>query len=175
MKSLLSWSVAIGAIFLSSYLYAGVVSYAPIPSSGSDAASRINNTTTYTSAVYAGGRDATAAQLNEVTLSPLAGERQTLTGNGVTLSAVTGTLVNTGEKGATIQADGVIGSMLNNRVFNDGAEKDSEQFLVLDTAGLQPGVTYDLRIYIANASGQNRQVNLTFAGDGKTAGRNGFL
>src|SRR6185295_14232843 len=75
----------------------------------------------------------------------------------------------------SIQADGAMSDVLAGMIFNDGAGDDSEQYIVLDPASLAPGKTYDLRVYICNSSGQNRQVNLSFAGDGKAAVSTGFF
>jgi hypothetical protein len=46
---------------------------------------------------------------------------------------------------------------------------------VLDPESLESGATYDLRVYICNSSGQNRQVNLVFVGDGQAAVETGFF
>ena len=46
---------------------------------------------------------------------------------------------------------------------------------MLDPASLEAGTTYDLRVYVCNASGQNRQVNLAFAGDGQAPVETGFF
>ena len=40
---------------------------------------------------------------------------------------------------------------------------------------LRPATTYDLRVYISNSSGQNREVNLKFFGDGQSAVETGWF
>src|SRR6202022_2886872 len=44
-----------------------------------------------------------------------------------------------------------------------------------DPESLEAGSTYDLRVYICSSSGQNRQVNLAFFGDGQNAAETGFF
>ncbi len=59
--------------------------------------------------------------------------------------------------------------------FNQDAQDGSQQEIVLDPSSLTAGKTYDLRIYFCNSSGQNRQVDLSFAGDGQAAVDTGFF
>ena len=59
--------------------------------------------------------------------------------------------------------------------FNNGVDDNSQQEIVLDPESLEPGATYDLRVYVCNGSGQNRQVNLAFAGDGQAPVETGFF
>ena len=166
MKALLVISLVLGTAFLSGHLSGGTISYVPIPAANSDAGSGISDKNSYISAVnFAPGGDANLV-VSGVTFHSLLGEGQTATSNGITLGVATGTLANASGTSATIQADGVLGSILSNRVSNNGAEDGSEQYLTIDTQDLQPGMTYDFRIYVANAAGQNRQVNLAFVGDG---------
>lgn len=143
--------------------------YVPIPATGSDAQSGIAPSNAYTNAVAAGNAKSDALTVNGVALPALSGSGNSSTANGVTLSAATGTLINGGGKSETIQADGATARLLSGMIFNDGAADNSEQYAVLDPAALVAGKTYDLRVYVCNASGENRQVNLTFAGDGKPA------
>jgi hypothetical protein len=88
---------------------------------------------------------------------------------------LSGTLANGGGATKSIQADGVSREVLSDMTFNNGAGDNSQQEIVLDPASLEAGVTYDLRVYICNSSGQNRQVNLAFAGDGQEAVETGFF
>jgi hypothetical protein len=148
---------------------AGTLFYVPIPATGSDAQSGLDPAKVYTSAIAAGNVKAEGRTVNGAALVPLAGSGNTCTANGVTLSAATGSLINGGGKSDSIQADGAMAALLSGMIFNDGAADNSEQYAVLDPATLTAGKTYDLRVYVCNASGENRQVSLTFAGDGKPA------
>lgn len=148
---------------------AGTLFYVPIPATGSDTHSGIDPANVYTSAIGAGTTKGDGRMVNGVPFGALTASGNTSTANGVTLSAATGSLANGGGRTDSIQADGVMSEVLSGMIFNDGASDDSEQYVVLDPASLTAGKTYDLRVYICNSSGQNRQVNLSFAGDGKAA------
>ena len=148
---------------------AGTLFYVPIPATGSDAQSGMDPAKVYTSAIAAGNTKAAGRTVNGLALGALTGAGNTCTANGVTLSAATGTLNNGGGKAASIQADGAMADLLAGMIFNDGAGDNSEQYAVLDPVTLTVGKTYDLRVYVCNASGENRQVSLSFAGDGKPA------
>ena len=148
---------------------AGTLFYVPIPATGSDAQSGMDPAKVYTSAIAAGNTKAAGRTVNGVALGTLSGSGKTVTANGVTLSAATGTLINGGGKAGSIQADGAMADLFSGMIFNDGAGDNSEQYVVLDPATLTAGKTYDLRVYVCNASGENRQVSLSFAGDGKAA------
>lgn len=148
---------------------AGTLFYVPIPAQGSDAQSGVDPAKDYTNAIAAGTTKEAGRTVNGVKLAPLTAAENPCTANGVTLTAATGTLANGGGKAESIQADGAMGGLLTGMIFNDGAKDNSEQYAVLDPATLTAGKTYDLRVYVCNASGENRQVNLTFAGDGKPA------
>jgi len=165
MKTLLT-SLFLAVAFLSGSLSAGTVSYEPIPAARSDAGSGISDKNSYLSALSFVTAPNTNLAINGVTFQSLLGQGQTSTSNGITLSAATGTLTNVSGTSPSVQADGVLRTILSNSMSNSGAENGSEQYLTLDTGALQPGITYDLRIYIANAASQNRQVNLAFVGDG---------
>ena len=148
---------------------AGTLFYVPIPATGSDAQSGMDPAKVYTSAIAAGNTKAAGRTVNGVALGTLSGSGKTVTANGVTLSAATGTLINGGGKAGSIQADGAMADLFSGMIFNDGAGDNSEQYVVLDPATLTAGKTYDLRVYVCNASGENRQVSLSFAGDSKAA------
>jgi len=154
---------------------AGTIFYVPIPAEGSDAKSGIERTKIYTSAIVAGNRKEAGRNVNGVGLAPLPATDNSATANGVTLSAATGTLAAGGGKSDSIKADGAMSDLLAGMIFNDGAGDNSEQYVVLDPATLAAGKRYDLRVYICNASGENRQVNLSFAGDGKPAVNTDFF
>ncbi len=152
---------------------AGTLFYVPIPASGSDAQAGIDGGRNYTNAVAAG--NARERAVNGVAFAPLSGADDVTTSNGVTVSAATGTLANGGGKSESIQADGAVARLFSGMIFNDGAADNSEQYVVLDPESLTAGKTYDLRVYIGNATGENRQVNLSFAGDGKPAVNTDFF
>ena len=148
---------------------AGTLFYVPIPATNSDAQAGIAPANGYSSAIDAGNTKGTERTVNGVRFGALTGTGNTRTANGVTLSAATGTLTNGGGKSESIQADGAVADLLTGMIFNDGASDNSEQYAVLDPVTLTAGKTYDLRVYVCNASGENRQVSLSFAGDGKAA------
>ena len=155
--------------------WAGTIFYVPIPAEGSDAQAGLERTKVYTSGIAAGNTKAAGRTVNGVSLAPLAAAGNSSSANGVTLTAATGTLANGGGKSESIKADGAMSDLLSGMIFNEGAADNSEQYVVLDPASLAPGKTYDLRVYICNASGENRQVNLSFAGDGKPAANTDFF
>jgi hypothetical protein len=155
--------------------WAGTIFYVPIPAEGSDAQAGLERTKVYTSGIAAGSTKAAGRTVNGVSLAPLAAAGNSSSANGVTLTAATGTLANGGGKSESIKADGAMSDLLSGMIFNEGAADNSEQYVVLDPASLAPGKTYDLRVYICNASGENRQVNLSFAGDGKPAVNTDFF
>ena len=154
---------------------AGTLFYVPVPAAGSDAQSGLDSTKVYTNAVAAGNRKEAGRNVNGVPLTALPASGNSNAANGVTISAATGTLANGGGKSDSIKADGAMSDLLAGMIFNDGAGDNSEQYVVLDPAKLAPGKTYDLRVYVCNASGENRQVNLSFAGDGKPAVNTDFF
>jgi len=155
--------------------WAGTIFYVPIPAEGSDAQAGLERAKVYTSGIAAGSTKAAGRTVNGVSLAPLAAAGNSSSANGVTLTAATGTLANGGGKSESIKADGAMSDLLSGMIFNEGAADNSEQYVVLDPASLAPGKTYDLRVYICNASGENRQVNLSFAGDGKPAVNTDFF
>ena len=152
---------------------AGTLFYVPIPATDSDAQSGLDASRGYTNSVAAGTNK--ERTVNGVAFAPLSGAENVATVNGVTLSAATGTLANGGGKADSIKADGSVARLLSGMIFNDGAGDNSEQYVVLDPATLTAGKTYDLRVYVCNATGENRQVNLSFAGDGKPAVNTDFF
>ncbi|MDP9253588.1 MAG: hypothetical protein M3O66_01395, partial [Verrucomicrobiota bacterium] len=154
---------------------AGTIFYQAIPASQSDANSGISTDNGYTSAVDGGNTRGTDRVIDGITLFALAGNGQTSTADNCTLNALAGSLSNASGSSATIQADGVLKGDLSDMTFNNGASDNSQQEIVLDPASLEKGTTYDLRVYICNSSGQNRQVNLAFAGDGQDAVETGFF
>lgn len=146
--------------------HAGTLFYQAIPATQSDAQSGVAPENAYTAAVGAGNTKRIERVVNGVPFAPLVGAGNSSSEGNVTLGAATGTLTNGGGKTASIQADGTLADVLSGMILNNGASDGSEQYVVLDPASLTAGKTYDLRVYIGNASGQNRQVNLSFAGDG---------
>ena len=80
-------------------------------------------------------------------------------------------------KGAadSIKADGTLSEVVSDMTFNNEANDGSEQDIVLDPESLTPGTTYDLRVYISNSSGQNREINLKFFGDGQAPVETGWF
>ena len=175
MKTRILFYSAVMAAAFSFHAKAGTIFYVPVPAEGSDAQSGLDRSKVYTSGIVAGNRKPAGRNVNGVPLAPLAPEGNSATANGITLSTATGTLANGGGKSETIKADGATAEMLSGMIFNDGAGDNSEQYVVLDPATLAAGKTYDLRVYICNASGENRQVNLSFAGDGKPAVNTDFF
>lgn len=153
---------------------AGTISYQAIPAQQSDANCGIGNANQYTSAVDGGHPNAPDRVINGITLYSMNGSGQSVTVDGCTLNALSGSLTNTGPT-AAIQADGVFQGLLADATFNQGAADNSQQEIVLDPEGLTAGTTYDLRIYVYNLAGQDRQVSLAFFGDGGDAAETGFF
>jgi hypothetical protein len=98
-----------------------------------------------------------------------------LSANNCFLSALEGAIANGGGSTQSIQADGTLAEVASDMTFNNEASDGSKQEIVLDPASLTAGTTYDLRVYICNSSGQNREVNLTFAGDGQNPVETGWF
>ena len=162
---------AIGA----SHTYAGTLFYNAIPPSDSDANSGISTANQYTSAVDGGNTGGPDRVINGITLYALSANGQTSTADNCTVTALAGTLANGGSSTASIQADGTLKDVLASMTFNNDASDNSQQEIVLDPSSLEPGATYDLRVYVGNSSGQNRQVNLAFVGDGQAPVETGFF
>ncbi len=154
---------------------AGTVFYQAIPAVQSDPGSGISTDNGYTSAVDGGNTRGTDRVINGITLYALVIDGQTATADNCTLNALAGTLSNAGGSSASIQAAGIFREVLSDMTFNNGATDNSQQEIVLDPESLEAGVTYDLRVYVCNSSGQNRQVNLSFVGDGQAAVETGFF
>jgi hypothetical protein len=166
-----------GSIFLLSALSAtaGTVFYQAIPATQSDVNSGISSDNGYTSAVDAGNTRGTERVINGITLYSMAVQGQSATADNCTLNALSGNLSNGGGKTATIRADGKFGEAVSDMTFNNGASDNSQQEIVLEPDSLEAGATYDLRIYVCNSSGQDRQVNLSFVGDGQAAVETGWF
>jgi Family of unknown function (DUF6600) len=148
-------------------LNAGTIFYQAISATQSDTSCGINDNNQYTSAVDGGNRRGTDRVINGITLYSLVGNEQSATADNCTLNALAGSLSNAGGTSGSVQADGTFKEVLSDMTFNNGAGDGSEQEIVLDPESLEAGATYDLRIYICNFAGQNRQVNLAFVGDGQ--------
>src|ERR1051325_5270275 len=158
-----------------SSLQAGLLFYVPIPASESDPNSGISQENTYTTAVDGGNARGTDRVINGITLYALTGEGQSLSANNCSLSVLEGTVANGGGAAASIKADGTMSEVVSDMTFNNEANDGSEQDIVLDPQSLTPGTTYDLRVYISNSSGQDREVNLKFFGDGQAPVETGWF
>jgi hypothetical protein len=156
-------------------LQAGVLFYVPIPASESDPNSGISEENTYTTAVDGGNARGTDRVINGITLYAMTGEGQTLSANNCSLTVLEGTVANGGGAADSIKADGTLSEVVSDMSFNNEANDGSEQDIVLDPESLTPGTTYDLRVYISNSSGQNREVNLKFFGDGQPPVETGWF
>ncbi|MEP6811086.1 MAG: DUF6600 domain-containing protein, partial [Chthoniobacterales bacterium] len=156
-------------------LQAGTISYVAIPGSASDANSGISSDNAYTSAVDAGHAGGTDRVINGITLFSLAANGQTGAADNCTLNVAAGSLSNGNRSAASVPADGVLAETLSDLTSNDGAGDNSQQEIVLDPASLTAGATYDLRVYVTNVSGGDRQINLAFAGDGQATAETGFF
>lgn len=154
--------------------FAGELTYVPIPAAQSDASSGISPENQYTTALDAGS--AANRVINGVTLNASPGEGQTIMANNAAITALSGSLMITGGQADNILADGTLREVLSDVIYNNGAGDNSQQEIVLDPQSLIAGTTYDLRVYVANAGGgQDRQVNLSFVGDGQAAVETGFF
>jgi hypothetical protein len=154
---------------------AGTIFYQAIPATQTDANCGISKNNQYTTAIDGGNKRGTDRVINGITLYSLVGNEQSSTADNCTLNGLAGTLSNAGGTSGSIKADGTFKELLSDMTFNNGATDGSQQEIVLDPASLEAGTTYDLRIYIANFSGQNRQVNLSFVGDGQDPVETGFF
>ncbi|MEP7015095.1 MAG: DUF6600 domain-containing protein [Verrucomicrobiota bacterium] len=154
---------------------AGTIFYQAIPAVQSDANCGISTDNQYTSAVDGGNTRGPNRVINGITLSALAANGQSAAADNCTVNALAGSLSNAGGASPSIQADGTFKETLSDMTFNNGATDNSQQEIVLDPESLEAEATYDLRIYIANPSGQNRQVNLSFVGDGQAPVETGFF
>jgi len=177
MKKFLYPSLSLLALIIggASSLQAGVLFYVPIPASESDPNSGINQENTYTTAVDGGNARGTDRVINGITLYAMTGEGQTLSANNCSLTVLEGTVANGGGAADSIKADGTLSEVVSDMSFNNEANDGSEQEIVLDPESLTPGTTYDLRVYISNSSGQNREVNLKFFGDGQPPVETGWF
>jgi Family of unknown function (DUF6600) len=155
-------------------LRAGTIFYQAIPGTQSDANCGISNANQYTSAVDGGNRG-TDRVINGITLYSLVGTEQSATADNCTINALTGSLSNAGGSSGSVQADGIFREVLSDMTFNNEASDGSEQEIVLDPESLEAGATYDLRVYICNFSGRNREVDLAFVGDGEAPVETGFF
>jgi Family of unknown function (DUF6600) len=154
---------------------AGTVFYVPIPASESDPNSGISEENTYTTAVDGGNAQGTDRVVNGITLYTMTGEGQTVSANSCSLTVLEGTVANGGGATESIKADGTLSELVSDMTFNNEANDGSEQEIVLDPESLTPGTTYDLRVYISNSSGQNREVQLKFFGDGQPPVETGWF
>src|SRR6188474_3121469 len=156
-------------------MQAGVLFYVPIPASESDPNSGISEENTYTTAVDGGNARGTDRVINGITLYAMTGEGQTLSANNCSLTVLEGTVANGGGAADSIKADGTLSEVVSDMTFNNEANDGSEQEIVLDPESLTPGTTYDLRVYLSASSGQNREVNLKFFGDGQSPVETGWF
>jgi hypothetical protein len=155
---------------------AGTISYVAIPATQSDANCGISRDHAYTTAVDGGNTRGTNRLLNGITLYALSGGGQnTAVADNCTLNALSGSLTDAGLTSKSIQADGTVRDLVSDMVFNNAGGDNSQVEIVLDPDSLEAGATYDLRVYICSSSGQNRQVNLAFFGDGGKAAETGFF
>ncbi len=168
---LVTLSLLIGSV----QIQAGTLSYAAIPATQSDASSGISTENQYTSAIGAGNESGPDRVINGITLHALSGSGDSVTVDNCTVNALSGNLINAGGPAESVHADGTFRDEMTDMTFNDGASDNSQQEIVLDPASLVPGTTYDLRIYIGNSAGEDRQVNLSFVGDGQEAVETGFF
>ena len=153
----------------------GSITYWPIPAADSDANSGIGNANQYTTAIDGGNSAGTDRVINGITLYSLGGGNESSLADGAVVNALSGNLANGAGSSATVQADGVLREVMFDMTYNNAANDNSQQEIVLDPETLQAGVTYDLRVYICNSGGQNRQVNLSFTGDGEDAVETGWF
>ena len=156
-------------------LMAGTIFYQAIPAVQSDLNSGISSNIQYTTAIDGGNRGGSNRVINGITLYALSGTGQSSTADNCTVNGLVGSLSNASGTSGSIRADGILKDILSDMTFNNGASDGSQQEIVLDPESLEAGVTYDLRVYIGNFSGQNRLVNLAFVGDGQGPVETGFF
>lgn len=172
----LSLLTAVALTTSAKILLGGTISYVAIPPTQSDASAGIGRKYGYTTAVDGGNTRGTDRAVNEITLYSLSGAGQTsATADNCTVNALSGTLTDGGLTSKNIAADGSMREVFSDMVFNNAGGDNSQVEIVLDPESLEEGSTYDLRVYICSSSGQNRQVNLAFFGDGQNAAETGFF
>jgi hypothetical protein len=154
---------------------AGTIFYVPVSATQSDASCGISSENQYTSAVDGGNARGMDRVINGITLYALPVSGDSSTADNCSLNVLSGSLTNGGGTAANIQADGTLKEVLSDITFNNAASDGSLQEIVLDPESLEAGRTYDLRVYICNAAGQKRLVNLSFVGDGQAAVETGFF
>jgi hypothetical protein len=170
----------LGVVFVSALgvfiSQAGTISYLAIPSTQSDSNCGISRDHGYTTAVDGGNTRRTDRVINGITLYALSGAGQnTATADNCTVNALSGSLTDAGLTSKNIAADGTLREVMSDMVFNNAGGDNSQIEVVLDPESLEEGSTYDLRVYICSSSGQSRQVNLAFFGDGQTGIETGFF
>src|ERR1044071_5731007 len=176
MKKFFFRSFSLLALIIgASSLQAGLLFYVPIPASESDPNSGNSEENTYTPAVDGGNARGTDRVINGITLYAMTGEGQTVSANNCSLTVLEGTVANGGGAADSIKADGTLSEVVSDMTFNNEANDGSEQEIVLDPESLTPGTTYDLRVYLSASSGQNREVNLKFFGDGQSPVETGWF
>ena len=176
MKKFFYRSLSLLALLIgASSLRAGLLFYVPIPASESDPNSGISQENTYTTAVDGGNAQGTDRVINGITLYTMTAEGQSVSANSCSLTVLEGTVANGGGAAESIKADGTLSQVVSDMTFNNEANDGSEQEIVLDPESITPGTTYDLRVYISNSSGQNREVNLKFFGDGQPPVETGWF
>ena len=154
---------------------AGTLSYVAVSPVQSDINSGIDSRIQYTTAVDGGNASGNDRVINGVRLYSLNGSGQSAAADNCSLNALTGTLANSQRSNGAPQADGIFAEALSDMISNEGASDNSQQEIVLDPASLTAGTAYDLRIYIANSGVQDREVNLSFVGDGQAPVETGFF
>ncbi|MDQ2867667.1 MAG: hypothetical protein M3R59_04545 [Verrucomicrobiota bacterium] len=158
------------------HAWAGTLSYVAIPPAESDSNSGISNASQFTTAVAAGNASGAPRVLNGVTFYPLAISGPSASADNCALNALSGSLLDVSRASTSTSADGTFQEVLSNMTVNQGAADNSQQEIVLDPASLTAGATYDLRIYLASSgANQDREVNLSFVGDGQPPAETGFF
>ena len=155
----------------------GELTFVPIPATKSDVGSGISPEVNYTAVVDTGLEDPNGRRINGVTFVPTPGHGNTIEAGGVKVRASAGELILKPSSVDTIKADGALKQMLSDSIYNSGAKEGSTEDVVLDAKSLEAGSTYDLRLYFCNGgnSSNERDVNLTFFGDGKAPVKTGVF
>jgi uncharacterized protein DUF6600 len=175
-KSWLQFTTILAFTLAAVVAHAGTISYVAIAPTQSDNNCGISKDHGYTTAVDGGNTRGTDRVVNGITLYALSGAGEnSATADNCTVNALAGTLTDAGVSGKNVQADGALRDVLSDMVLNNAGGDNSQVEIVLDPESLEQGTTYDLRVYICSSSGQNRQVNLSFFGDGQNAAETGFF
>ncbi len=153
---------------------AGTLSYRPISSTESDLRAGLLPGRKYTAAVAAGKED--VSEVNGVRLTPLPATGNSSAAGNASVGVETGTLVALTREETVTSVDGRMAEIFSAGIGSKSDDGEaSELFVALEPKSLVSGRTYEMRVYLTAFSARERNVRLTFVGDGKAAVSTGFF